>query len=271
IALFLTCARIGTAHAKAPPNFFGISDPFEVAPHAKDVRRMASGGVGWAHTGFVWSQLEPSLGHFNWDRSDNIIGNLASRGIHVFPYVLGSPGYAAKAPNRPPLRSKRARKAWKGFLRALANRYGRGGQYWTNKALYRRHHPGAARVPITSWQIWHEPNLKKYFHATIGQYAKLLRISHRAIHGADPHAKVILAGLPAYAKPTAWGFLNKLYRQKHIKKDFDGVAVHPYAPSVHLQAVALKRTRRAIKRHHGAHTPILITELGWGSRPPKSD
>ena len=143
IALFLTCARIGTAHAKAPPNFFGISDPFEVAPHAKHVRRMASGGVGWAHTGFVWSQLEPSLGHFNWDRSDNIIGNLASRGIHVFPYVLGSPGYAAKAPNRPPLRSKRARKAWKGFLRALVNRYGRGGDYWRG---YRVQHPGGQNL-----------------------------------------------------------------------------------------------------------------------------
>ena len=53
-----------------------------------------------------------------------------------------------------------------------------------------------------------------------------------------------------------------------IKHSFEGVAVHPYAASVRLQARALKRTRKVIKHRHDAHTPIWITELGWGSGPP---
>ena len=251
--------------------FFAVSDPFQTSlPNAHDLGAMTHGHVRWVHTGLFWPQIEPRRGLFNWSRSDKIIGDLASRGIHVLPYVYATARYVAKNPYKPPLRSKRARRAWQTFLWTLVNRYGPGGKYWSNPALYRLHHPGAAPVPITYWQIWTEPNLTKYFlpRPSPRRYAKLVRISHEAIRAADPHAKVILAGLPAYAKSTAWGFLNRLYKTKGIKHSFEGVAVHPYAASVRLQARALKRTRKVIKQRHDAHTPIWITELGWGSGPP---
>src|SRR5436190_5801394 len=257
ISLLVRASLPGTAQA----NFFGVDDPFPLGVLKGDLADMKQGNVQWVHTGIQWPLVEPIPGQFSWQRSDKIIGDLASKGIHVFPYVLGSPPYAATGPYKPPLVLNGAPKAWQGFLRALVNRYGPGGKYWTNPNLYRRQHPHGPKVPITSWQIWHEPNLKKHFDGTVAQYARLLRISHTAIHGADPHAKVILAGLAAYAKLTAWGVLNELYKEKGIKRDFDAVAVHPYAPSVRDQALALKRTRGVIKRHHDAHTPIWITEL----------
>ena len=269
LVLLAIALPVATAHARTPPGFFGISDPFPAGPSAKDLRRMGRGHLGWVHTGFVWAQLEPSRGQFDWNRSDAVVGKLASEGVRTLPYIYGSPRYAASAANRPPLGSNRAREDWSAFLRAAVNRYGPGGTYWTTR--YSVEHPGKHPEPVSAWQVWHEPSLSKYFHGSAAKYAKLLRISHHAIHQADPHAKVILAGLPAYAKPTAWSFLRRLYEQKRIKRSFDGVAVHPYAPTVHYQAVALKRTRRVVKRHHDGHTPIWITEVGWGSRPPKTD
>jgi hypothetical protein len=257
---------VGSAQAKVPRNFFAIDDPFQTAPRAKDLRRMHRGHVGWVHIGLEWADVEPRRGEFNWKRSDQIIGSLASRGIHVLPFVCQAPRYASAASNKPPIDSKSARKAWQGFLRAAVNRYGPDGEYWTKPGLYPAQHPDAPVVPVRRWQIWHQPNLKKNFApVSARRYAKLVRISDNAIHRADPRAKVILAGMLAYAKPTAWRFLNRLYQQKGIKRDFDGVALHPFASNVRYQARALKRTRRVIKKHGDRRTPIWITELSWGS------
>jgi hypothetical protein len=264
--LLVPSSLVGMAKARVPHNFFGIDDPLQVTPHAVDLKRMHRGHVGWVHTGFEWSNLEPRRGDFNWSRSDQIIGDLASRGIRVLPFLCGSPRYAAEAQNRPPLGSKAARRAWKGFLRAIVGRYGPGGEYWTDPDLYAAQHPEGPIVPVRRWQIWHQPNSKKLFSpVSARKYAKLVRISHRPIRHADPHAKIVLAGLVAYAKHTAWSFLNQLYRVKGIKRDFDAVALHPFASNVRYQARALKRTRRVITRHHDGHTPIWITTLGWGS------
>ena len=59
-----------------------------------------------------------------------------------------------------------------------------------------------------------------------------MKISHRAINGVDRRAKVVLAGLTGFAKPTGWTFLDKLYRVKRIKRNFDAAALHPYAATI---------------------------------------
>src|SRR5581483_1787562 len=92
----------------------------------------------------------------------------------------------------------------------------------------------AVPLPITSWQIWNEPNLKKYFapYPSPGQYARLLQISYPTIKLKDPRAQVALAGMPGIGDVTAWDFLKKLYSYGGIRADFDAVAVHPYAPDL---------------------------------------
>jgi hypothetical protein len=266
----LGSALAATADAKTPAGLFAVDDPFPVGVAPTDVNLMRKANVRSAHTGIFWPRVEPLDGTFNWISTDKLVGDFAAKGIHVVPYVYGSARYAADNFYKPPLRSPAAQQAWQHFLRKLVNRYGPGGKYWTDPSLYHLRHPRAKPVPITTWQVWHEPNLTKYFLPSVSpsRYAKLLRISHDAIKQADPHAKILLAGLPAYAKLTAWGFLKQLYKEKGIKRDFDGVAIHPYAPTVALQARALKQLRRVIVKHHDKRTPIWITELGWGSRPP---
>ena len=69
----------------------------------------------------------------------------------------------------------KAQQRWRNFLKALVTRYGPHGTYWTTH-YHERFGANATELPITSWQIWNEPNLKKYFapYPSPGQYARLL-------------------------------------------------------------------------------------------------
>jgi hypothetical protein len=94
-----------------------------------------------------------------------------------------------------------------------------------------------------------------------------VKLAHRAINGVDPRAKVVLAGLTGYAKPRAWTFLDRLYRVKRIKQNFEVAALHPYAATIGQFRTEARRTRQVIKRHHDGHTALWLTEVGWGSEP----
>jgi hypothetical protein len=257
-----------SGQAKVPRSFWGVSlTSGDVSK--TDVGRMARGGVGEVHWTLYWPAIEPSPGMFDWGQSDALIGKLASKRIRLMPAVYGSPGYAAGTPQTPPLDSTTARMEWSQFIQALVNRYGPGGDYWTNPTLYPMQHPNHRAVPIKAWQIWNEPNVNQYFNAKppVSKYATLLRISHDAVKAADSRAKVILAGMPGYTPVRGPKFLNHLYAH-HIKPYFDAAAVHPYAPTVRLQERTLKQMRKVMGHHGDRRTPLWITEMSWGSAHP---
>src|SRR5213075_2474222 len=74
--------------------------------------------------------------------------------------------------------------------------------------------PGSATpLPIQAWQIWNEPNLKKFYipYPSPKSYAKLLDISHDAIKSVDSQAQIIIGGLTGNGDISAWDFLNQMY------------------------------------------------------------
>jgi polysaccharide biosynthesis protein PslG len=252
----------------AKPSFFGVVTASSRLGD-EDFQRLSAGRVATIRRTLFWSQVEQVKGQFNWSAPDRVIGGLASRGIRFFPTVYGSPRFVAKKPAKPPLGSKSDRRKWKEFLRQAVNRYGPGGTYWTGP--YPAQHPGAAPVPITAWQIWNEPNLDKFFppRPSPRRYARLLRISHEAIRGADPTAKIVLAGMPGFAGDIkAWNFLDRLYRVRRVRRSFEAATVHPYSSRLRGVRIQVKRVRRVIRKHGDGHTPLWITELGWGSHHP---
>ena len=78
----------------------------------------------------------------------------------------------------------------------------------------------------------------------------------------------MLAGMPGYARPTAWSFLDKLYRVKGIKQDFDATAVHPYSATIGQFGTVIRNVRSVMVKHHDANTALWLTEMGWGSARP---
>jgi len=268
LALILGSASAAAAHVS--PKFWGVHYRYSDIGRG-DLQRMAQGKVGTVRRRLSWPEVESSLGHFDWSAPDRIIGALTSRRIRVLPYVYGSPAYAANEPTTPPLDSDDAQREWRRFLRRAVNRYGPGGYYWRAGGPYHsRYGADAPARPIRAWQVWNEPNLTHYFtpRPSASKYATLLRISHDAIKGQDPRAKIVLGGMPGLiGRTTGLDFLDDLYKHR-IKRDFDAAALHPYAETMQVFSYQMNQYRSIMRRYGDGHTPLWITEMGWGSAPP---
>jgi hypothetical protein len=273
----LLAASAATALGAGKQEFVGVVYPFPdrcalghdrgACLSTEDLDRLEAARVANVRWGLSWSQVEPRRGIYNWRVPDRMIGAFANRGIRVLPVVRGVPPWASKTPEILPLGRKRAKKGWRAFLTAAAARYGRGGVFWNGP--YRLTHPGAAPEPIKVWQIWSEENnTASRMHMKPRRYARLVRLSRRAIRTADHRAKILLGGMPGYVHSHAWRYLRRLYEIRGFKRRFDAVALHPYSPDVRHVFVQIKRVRRAMRRQHDGPTPLWISELGWGSHPP---
>ena len=259
----------GATPAGADSQFWGVVDG---SAHLgqREWATMAHGGVGSVRRSIFWYEVEGTKGTFNWSAPDHVIGEAASHGMSVLPALYGTPRYAGKTPATPPLGSDAARNEWRDFLQRAVQRYGPGGDYWTDPALYATQYPGAQPLPIHYWQIWNEPNLPSGFQPrpSAKRYAKLLRISHDAILGQDPGAKIVLAGMPGLSEIRGWRFLNRIYEIKGMKRYFDVVAVNPYSRDIRGFTLSIRRMRKTMKGHRDGSIPLWITEIGWGSAHP---
>jgi polysaccharide biosynthesis protein PslG len=271
-AVLAVAAAIGAllsapfAEAEGTGRIFGLNYSFH-DPSGKDARKLKKSGARTVRWMFSWPAIEQgSQGNFNWSGPDKLVGALASKRIQVLPIMWGSPKWVAERPAAPPVGSEREREAWKAFLRAAVNRYGPDGTFWSGQ--YRTDHPGKAALPIKVWQIWNEPNVQSAMRPPDPDtYARLLKLSDRAIEDADPRAKVMLAGMPGYSgNGDAWDFIRRLYK-KGAKKNFDIAALHPYARTVRQMLGEIKRVRRAMRKHGDRRTALWMTEIGWGSLP----
>jgi hypothetical protein len=266
-AALLAPSQAGAARSE----FYGIAQGPKI--DATDIQGMAGVKVHTVRFLVEWRYAEPSAGSFQWGGTDKEIGNLAARGIRAVPMVWGCPSWTGcSGPSRPPIGTTYAIQAWQTFLKALVDRYGPGGRYWSNG--YLQQHPGATPLPVHSWQVWNEPNLTKYFDpgGTVGQaaqkYAKLVQYAHDAIKAKDAGAQVVLAGLLPNGNSLAWDFLNGLYGVSGFKNDFDVAALHPYAANLSEFTTDIQKFRNVMTSRSDGATPLWLTEFGWGSGTP---
>jgi hypothetical protein len=265
----LAPAKVPAAHRHhrlhVPKRFFGIAKggPLD----RRDLKLLQASRVPAMRFQLSWRGAEPKRNVFDWSDSDEIVGNLAAHRIQPFPFVLGSPHWMYKNSTTPPLRTV-DRKWWQRFLKAVVDRYGPGGAYWTGQ--YQTQHPRGKPMPIRDWQIWNEPNLSHFWppQPNPAGYAELVKLAHDAIKSQDPGAKIVLAGMPGFGNLYAWDFLDQFYAVPGITNDFDAVSVHPYSPGLHQVKQELMRMRRVMQEHGDGQTPLWITEIGWASAPP---
>jgi hypothetical protein len=266
VTVMLALHAAPSADAKGGSRLFGLNFYFRELSD-KDARKLDKSGAKHVRWIMFWPRIEARSGQFDWTTPDKLVGDLASRGIKVLPIMWGSPRWLEGRAVTPPLDSKQARDAWKGFLRAAVERYGTAGTFWTNE--YAAAHPGKAPLPIKTWQIWNEPNLSSAMNPPDpGLYARLLRLSHRAIRDVDREAKLVFAGMPQTSDMGAPKFLRGVYAEgEGIKKTFDIVALHPYGRNVRTMLDQIERVRRTLRKHGDHREPLWVAEIGWGSLP----
>ncbi len=255
------------ARAATPAGFFGLNYSFKDITGG-DVLMLKKSGATTVRWTMNWSNIEPSAGHWHWSAADKVVGGLAAQGIRVLPVMWGSPRWVASSAITAPVATQKQRDAWSGFLRAAIRRYGPGGNYWSG--AYRTQHPGKAALPVNTWQIWNEANLKSAMTPTTpATYAKLLTLSHTVIQQTDPKAKVMFAGLLSHPPngATAWTFLRDVDHQPGARTAFDIMASNAYSPSVSGMLDDLDHIRQTMAANGQGPKPLWIDEVGWGSDP----
>jgi hypothetical protein len=266
----LICLLAPAGAQALPRGFFGIAPQTGIGP--KDTARMRGGGVETIRAPLLWGEVQPTRrGGFDWSGFDALVATAAAGRLEVLPFLCAPPGWAVRPHTRLPVDSARQRRAWAEFAGAAVERYGPRGSFWEE------HGPGTKdplpRLPIHAWQIWNEENFFYFTKpASPGRYARLLSISHRAIHRADPRAEVVMGGLfgnPRQSPPAAMDavdFLDRLYRVRGAKADFDAVALHPYAADAAELRVLVDGVRQVMLRHGDRRAGLYLTEMGWGSQ-----
>ena len=254
-SLALLAAVTATAAATPPKRFFGVDPQTPLAD--ADYARMGEAGVGLVRFPLFWAPVSAgSEATYDWSAADALVAGAAANGIRALPFVLGTA----------PPQGDTERAAWRTFLEAAVARYGPGGELWAAN-------PELPRLPIRDWQIWNEQNSPGNWvpRPNVRAYAKLLAESHAAIKNTDPGATVIVGGMfgtPFGGLPpgiSAWDFLDRLYRRQGAERDFEGIALHPYAAGLAGVKRQIERIRRRLARAGDGAAELWITELGWAS------
>lgn len=272
LTLALALIALGCATAQARP-LFGLSSQTPLAPG--EYERMGEGGVGTLRAQLSWADADPTRaeGEYTWFGFDAVVTDAARNRITVLPFLFSTPAWVARgidnrrcggdcalfAPRRGP-----ALAAWHDFVGAAVDRYGRGGEFWSE-------HPNLPKRPITAWQIWNEQNSKSFYRPRPNPkaYAKLLDRAAAAIAARDRRADVVLGGMAELAgsrKAIAGSkFLGKLYDRRGARRDFDGIAPHPYGKSFRSVKAQVDGFRRQARRAGDGRVGLWITETGWSS------
>jgi hypothetical protein len=225
---------------------------------------MATRGFGYFRITIPWYGVEYSPGQYNWQGDDALLAAAAEHHIHVLMGILGAPRWDSTDPaadvndNYPPADPS----VFGQFAALAAQRYGPNGTFW-------RDNPTIPYYPVRSWEIWNEPNLADYWlpapDATA--YTQLLRASYVAIKQVDPHAIVVVAGMPFYGPADETAFITQMYKAG-ARNHFDAFALDEYAPTLAVAEQHLVLARRLMNRFHDRRKAIWILELGFAGGYP---
>ncbi len=186
------------SNVPSPLSPFGINTALD--PDTKDLEaRLAAmqlAGIKWGRQDFTWRKIERQSGQYDFAPYDRLVEAFAARGIMLV-------GDLAYAPAFHDPRTAEGVEAYAALARAAAKRY-------------------AGKVD--HWQIWNEPN-GGFWKGSPQQYAALLAASGKAIHEANPGAKVLGLNM---------AFCDVIWAEKILKlvpyDCFDIACFHPYRP-----------------------------------------
>ena len=278
ICLFAASSAHAEKSVRVDPEYFGVNYPlihFD-PPQVRDaqLKAISQAGIGTVRAALSWAALEPSAptGTHNYDytASDKLVGELAAHGLRLSPAFMYTPAWAA--PMEAGLLCA-GQIVTTGSVRpgdyadaaaALVRRYGPKGTFWAE-------HPQLPKMPITTWQIWNEPNLRTYWcpNPNPDAYAEHFKRASEAIHAVDKNARVVTAGLVladgAGSYVGAGDFWAALGR-RNIWQSADGIGFHVFpGGTIDRQFEQIILVRNFLNAAGAPKTmPMFGTEIGWG-------
>ena len=246
-----------------PDSPFGINTAFQ--PHTPNLeailQKMQEAGIKWGRQDFTWRRIEKEKGQYQFNDYDRLVDLCHKHGLLLFGNLAYAPGFHDP-------RTPEGVQAYCNFVRQTVKHF-------------------AGKVKF--WQLWNEPN-GGFWKGTPAEYARLMAAAGKAIHQANPDAKVL--GLNMAFCDVIWAgkILNLVpydcfdiacfhpYRPPSAPEEsFDWWELDQYVKSWHrhdlkpdyplIKMTFLEQTEELIKvmKKFGAPKPLWITEICWNS------
>jgi Glycosyl hydrolases family 39 len=194
----------------------------------------------------TWPDLEPGKGQWHFDDLDRSLALAEAHHANVLMTLGLTPRWASARPQEASgyapgyAAEPKDIEDWRIFVRTIATRY---------------------KGRIQAYEIWNEPNVKRFWTGSIDQLVDLTREASIIIHKVDPQAIVV--------SPPATGFPGIKWLPEFLSKGgqyVDVVGYHFY-PSAKAPEATLVQLVDAIKKvmvENGAQDkPLWDTEAGW--------
>ncbi len=206
----------------------------------KSISLMQQAGVGWVRVDFLWGDIEPEEGKFDFSKYDCIVRLLRSKGIHILGILHYSTDWASQCGewNCPPKDNKL-------FIN------------YTSKVIRRY------KEQVKYWELWNEPDSYTYWKEQDGlkSYCVLLKEVYASAKQIDPECKILNGGIA-----NGLSSINKLY-DNGAKDYFDILNIHFFESPLNpgsIKAVASypKLAYNIMQRNGDGNKKIWITEIG---------
>jgi hypothetical protein len=123
-------------------------------------------------TGTRWNQIETSRGVYDWSVFDAWLAKATAPLLYTFG---GTPAWAAADKSLPPTDMA----MWDEFVQAVVTR---------------------AAGRIEAYELWNEPNLRKFFSGTVAQMVEMSRRAFQIIKTADKgHQAIVVSPSPTWS------------------------------------------------------------------------
>ncbi len=206
----------------------------------KVVALMKEAGVSWVRMDFVWDDIEPAQGEFDFDKYDYIVDLLYKNNIGLLGILDYSAAWASSCGewNCPPKENAL-------FVNYAVKVVGR----YKNK--------------VKHWELWNEPDSGTYWKDQDGLvgYCQLLKEVYIALKKVDPACKVLNGG---FAQGNS--SVNHLY-DNGARDYFDILNIHifqsPAIPnSIKAVNAQVKLAYKIMSRNGDANKELWVTEIG---------
>ncbi len=191
-------------------------------------------GIRWVRADFAWREVEPREGEFQFERLDKLVKVSKKYHTEILGILWLTPNWATRNGDQfsPPDDLQK----WRHYVETVMRRY---------------------KNDVRYWQIWNEPDIKKFWTAEETDYVRLLKASYGTAKAVDPEIKVVSAGLDGRGED----YIDRLL-SLGLNAYCDIIAFHPYANNPQNSLERVQRFLSVLKRHQ-VEKPLWLTEIGW--------
>lgn len=192
--------------------------------------------VKWVRLAFRWYEIEPEKGRYAFEKYDRLVNLAVKYDMKVLGVVTRTPEWASIEGNTtsPP----KDLQDWSVFVKTLAGHY---------------------KENVRYWEIWIEPDIKKFWTGTPEEYVDLLKTAYKTVKKVDSSIYVLSAGLDG--SPLMYEYFDKLLGLK-MADYCDIVTDHPFEKTPPKSLERVKRILGLMKKHK-VEKPLWLTAIGW--------